>query len=336
MKSPRSFITRLILAVTLLIAAFPLGFLFIPGLNSKSKPTQLVVHRGMRFSDVLDKLQASGVIRERWQPELIARMVPKFRTIKAGRYTIPPNTSNFGLLWYLRTHPLDEVRVTLPEGIDRRKMARILSRKLDFDSTQFMAATENPRLLAKYGIRASHAEGYLLPGTYDFAWGSSPDEAASFLIRQFKKLYTTERQQRAAALGFNEHSLLTLASIVEAETPLDKEKPTVASVYLHRLRIGMRLQADPTVQYALGGTTRRLYYKDLAIASPYNTYRNKGLPPGPICNPGKASIIAVLNAPQSGYLYFVATGTGGHYFGASLQEHHANVQKYKQVRSSNE
>lgn len=336
MKPPRSFVTRLLLAVVLLIAAFPLGFLFFPGLNSSNKTTHLIVHRGMSFNEVLTQLQQSGTIRERWQPELIARMVPKLRAIKAGRYTIPPNSSNFGLLWYLRTQPLDEVRVTLPEGIDRHKMAQILSRKLDFDSTQFVAATENPRLLAKYGIRAPHAEGYLLPGTYDFAWGDSPQEAASFLIRQFKKLYTNKQQQRAIALGLNEHKLLTLASIVEAETPLDKEKPIVASVYLNRLRIGMRLQADPTVQYALGGASRRLYYKDLAITSPYNTYRNKGLPPGPICNPGKASIAAVLNAPQSNYLYFVATGNGGHYFSESLQEHQANVQKYKQSRMTNE
>ena len=127
--------------------------------------------------------------------------------------------------------------------------------------------------------------------------------------------------------------MLTLASIVEAETPLDLEKNMVASVYLNRLKKNMRLQADPTVQYALGGAARRLYYKDLAADSPYNTYRHSGLPPGPICNPGAASILAVLKPAESNFIYFVATGKGGHYFAESLAEHHANIKKYKSTLS---
>ena len=240
--------------------------------------------------------------------------------------------SNFGLLYYLHSHPQDEVRVTLPEGLDLSHIARILSRNLDIDSTGFMVAASDQKMLAKYGIAATNAEGYLFPGTYNFAWASTPREAAVFLIGRFNHFYTDSLKNVASRRGLNTVSLLTLASIVEAETPLDAEKPVVASVYLNRLKTKMRLQADPTVQYALGGTARRLYYKDLGADSPYNTYRHHGLPPGPICNPGAASILAVLNPAESRLLYFVATGKGGHYFAESLAEHTANIKKYRQVR----
>ena len=156
-----------------------------------------------------------------------------------------------------------------------------------------------------------------------------------FLIGRFRHFYTDKLHADAASVGLNETALLSLASIVEAETPIDREKPLVASVYLNRLKHNVRLQADPTVQYALGGTARRLFNKDLATDSPYNTYRHNGLPPGPICSPGAASILAVLNPAETEYLYFVATGKGGHNFAESLAEHNANIKKYRIARREN-
>ncbi len=253
----------------------------------------------MGVRTIVNELYRNGSISSKWQALLTLRIIPRLHYIKPGRYTIPPGMSNFMLMYYLHSHPQDEVRVTLPEGLDLRAIARILSRKLDIDSTEFMTATSSPALLIKHGITAKNAEGYLLPGTYDFAWASTPEEAAGFLIGRFRHFYTDSLKHMAAERGLNETGLLTLASIVEAETPLDQEKNLVASVYLNRLKKNMRLQADPTVQYALGGAARRLYYKDLAADSPYNTYRHGGLPPGPICNPGAASIMAVLNPAES-------------------------------------
>lgn len=304
-------------------------FLFLPGLNTASHVTRLTVHQKMGTRTIIDELYRNRSITSKWPALVTVSIIPRVHYIKPGRYTIPPGMSNFMLMYYLHSHPLDEVRVTLPEGIDLRTVARILSRKLDIDSTGFMMATSNRNLLGKQGITAKNAEGYLLPGTYNFAWGSTPEEAARFLISRFRNFYNDSLKQVTADRGLNERALLTLASIVEAETPLDQEKNLVASVYLNRLKKNMRLQADPTVQYALGGAARRLYYKDLATDSPYNTYRYKGLPPGPICNPGAASILAVLNPANSNFLYFVATGKGGHYFAESLTEHNANIKKYK-------
>jgi UPF0755 protein len=307
-------------------------FFFVPALNTASRTTTLVVHRGMGFISIVDELYRNGSIQSKWPVLVTGRIIPRLHNIKPGRYSIPSGMSNFMLLFYLHTHPQDEVRVTLPEGVDLRKTARILSRKLDFDSTGFMAAASNSRLLLRHGIQAKNAEGYLFPGTYDFAWASSPEEAAGFLIKRFRKFYSDSLRAVATKQGMSETELLTLASIVEAETPLDREKPMVASVYLNRLKKNMRLQADPTVQYALGGAARRLYYTDLTADSPYNTYRHNGLPPGPICNPGTASIRAVLQPADTGFLYFVATGTGGHNFAESLKVHNENITKYRRAR----
>ena len=318
----------LIVSIAALLTALAC-FLFLPGLNTASSTTSLIVHRNMGVNAIVDELYRNGTINRKWPALVTVTIIPRLHHIKPGRYTIAPGMSNFMLMYYLHSHRQDEVRVTLPEGLDLKRVARILSRNLDFDSTSFMAAASRPSLLMRRGIMAKNAEGYLLPGTYNFAWASTPEEAAGFLIGRFRHFYTDSLKSIAAKRGLNETGLLTLASIVEAETPLDREKNLVASVYLNRLKKNMRLQADPTVQYALGGEARRLYYKDLAADSPYNTYRHNGLPPGPICNPGAASILAVLKPADTSYLYFVATGKGGHFFAESLTEHQANIKKYK-------
>ncbi|NTV92737.1 MAG: endolytic transglycosylase MltG, partial [Chlorobiaceae bacterium] len=292
-----------------------------------------VVHKGKGFMSIAYSLYMSVAIRNRWQLVVTGRLIPGLHNIKPGRYSIPPGLSNFSLLRYLHTHHQDEVRITIPEGLEQREIARRMAGKLDMDSSRFMHAANNAAILAKYRIPGKSAEGYLFPGTYDFAWGSTPDEVVGFLVGRFRRFYSDSLQRSAAAKGLSETSLLTLASIVEAETPLDEEKPLVASVYLNRLKKGMRLQADPTVQYALGGAPRHLFYKDLAIDSPYNTYRWSGLPPGPICNPGTASILAVLNPEETSFIYFVATGKGGHYFAETISGHQANIRKYKAAKN---
>jgi UPF0755 protein len=307
-------------------------FFFLPGLNTSSTTTTLVIHRGTGFTRIVDALFHNGTIKSKLPVIVTGRIIPTLHNIKPGRYSIPPGMSNFMLLYYLHSHRQDEVRVTLPEGINLKKVAHILSRKLDFDSTSFITAASDSLILHRYGVKGNNAEGYLLPGTYNFAWSSSPEEATAFLVKRFRKFYSDSLKAVAAKKGISETELLTLASIVEAETPVDREKPLVASVYLNRLKKNMRLQADPTVQYALGGVARRLYYSDLAVDSPYNTYRHSGLPPGPICNPGTAAILAVLKPAETGFIYFVATGTGGHNFAESLQQHNDNIIKYRRAR----
>ncbi len=326
-----TFITSALAALAIAVALFVLA----PGINAvrQDGSGKIVVHRGESFRRIIESLHEAHLIRFRWPLMIAGALNPTLHNIKPGRYTVPRrNLSTIALLDYLHSRPQDEVRLMIPNGVEQTRIASIIAGGLDIDSTAFMDATRDPRLLRSLGIKGRSTEGYLFPGTYNFPWASTPDEVITFLAGQFRAFYSDSLKQKTAQAGLDETRLLTLASIVEAETPLDDEKPIIASVYLNRLNKHMLLQADPTVQYAIAGQARRLSYDDLQIDSPYNTYRHAGLPPGPICNPGPASIRAVLNPAKTTYLYFVATGRGGHAFASSLAEHDRNVQHYRRVR----
>ena len=326
-----TFITSALAALAIAVALFVLA----PGINAvrQDGSGKIVVHRGESFRRIIESLHEARLIRFRWPLMIAGALNPTLHNIKPGRYTVPRrNLSTIALLDYLHSRPQDEVRLMIPNGVEQTRIASIIAGGLDIDSTAFMDATRDPRLLRSLDIKGRSTEGYLFPGTYNFPWASTPDEVITFLAGQFRAFYSDSLKQKTAQAGLDETRLLTLASIVEAETPLDDEKPIIASVYLNRLNKHMLLQADPTVQYAIAGQARRLSYDDLQIDSPYNTYRHAGLPPGPICNPGPASIRAVLNPAKTTYLYFVATGRGGHAFASSLAEHDRNVQHYRRVR----
>lgn len=315
---------------------FLLWFLFYPGWNTLpvSEPYAVVtVQKGDSIRSILGKLRQQRVIRHERPLLVTVRLFSNLRNIKPGRYTITTRHSNFSLLEWMHQHPQDEEQIMIPPGQRMESVSGLLGSRLAADSLSLLNAMRNPDLLMHHDIAAESLEGYLLPGTYNFAWSGSPEEVIETLLVHFRKFYDETLQSEAGKRGLTELEVLTLASIVEAETPLDEEKPLIASVYLNRLAKGMKLQADPTVQYALGRIKPdRLLYRDLEIDSPYNTYLHKGLPPGPICSPGKASIRAVLFPAESSYLYFVATGNSGHYFARTHIEHLKNVRKYRRNR----
>ncbi len=324
-------LSSIILPSLLFLAAF----FFLPGWNVAEEgipEDRVVIRKGASLRSIVASVHNKQGIRHERPLLITAALFPELRQIKPGRHTVPPGLSNFGLLSYLHHHPQDEERVLIPEGLRQERIAAIVASQLDIDSLAFMKSTLDKSLLEKLDIESDSFEGYYFPGTYNFPWASTPEEVIRFLTGRFRAFYTDSLRTKAAERGLDELELLTLASIVEAETPLDEEKPLIAGVYLNRLKKNMKLQADPTVQYALGGKPERLLYKDLAIDSPYNTYKYKGLPPAPICNPGAASIMAVLEPAQTGYIYFVATGTGGHYFAKTAAEHAKNVKKYRASR----
>lgn len=314
---------------------FLAAFLFLPGWNVAEEGVpqdKIVVRKGASLRSIITSIADKQGIRHERPLLISAGLFPELGQIKPGRYAIPPGLSNYGLLSYLHHHPQDEERILIPEGLRQERIAGIIASQLDIDSLSFTNSSGDKALLDELGIKADSFEGYYFPGTYNFPWASSSEEVIRFLVGRFRAFYTDSLQAIAAERGFDELELLTLASIVEAETPLDEEKPLIAGVYLNRLEKNMKLQADPTVQYALGGKPGRLLYKDLAVDSPYNTYKYKGLPPAPICSPGALSIMAVLEPAKTGYLYFVATGNGGHYFAKTAKEHAKNVRKYRDSR----
>ncbi len=326
------FLASSIIVPSLLFLA---AFFFIPGWNmdtNGSPDEKIVVRKGASLRSIIASIHENGRIRHERPLLITAALFPEIKNIKPGRYIIPEGLSNYGLLSYLHRHPQDEERILIPEGLRQEKIAGIIASKLDIDSVSFMSSTADRKLLEELGVRAHSFEGYYFPGTYDFPWASTPTEVIRFLVGRFRGFFTDSLKTIAAEKGFSELELLTLASIVEAETPLDEEKPLIAGVYINRLNKNMKLQADPTVQYALGGKPDRLLYRDLAVDSPYNTYKYKGLPPGPIGSPGALSIMAVLEPAETEYLYFVATGKGGHYFARTIREHAENVKKYRSSR----
>jgi UPF0755 protein len=182
------------------------------------------------------------------------------------------------------------------------------------------------------GITASNLEGYLFPDTYRLSWSTTPEKVAQVMVEQFRKTITDSLMRRAEEIGFSLAQVVTLASMIEAEAKDGNERDLISAVYHNRLRRGMLLQCDPTVIYALPKLDRPLLLKDLEVDSPYNTYRYPGLPPGPICNPGKASILAALYPAGVNYLYFVATGEGSHIFSATLAQHNLARARVKRAK----
>ena len=213
--------------------------------------------------------------------------------------------------------------------------ASIFKNKLNIDSTEFINLSHNKELLAKYNIKANSIEGYIYPSTYNFIPNTPISKILNTLLSEQVSKWKESYEQQANFLGFSKHQIITLASIVEAETTVPDERAKVSGLYHNRLRINMLLQADPTVQYAIGSKSR-LTKNDLKIDNPYNTYRYVGLPPAPINNPSLNSIIATLYPEDNNYLYMVAKndGSGLHNFSESYNRHLDYVKQFKKSREN--
>ena len=307
--------------------------LFAANTTALSSERTVIVPRGASFKTVLDSLESSGVLRVRWTLSLAGRILGRTKTMKVGKYLFPRGLSNIGIL-----NDLEEgksrilINLPIPEGWRMERIALQCGKILGIDTQRFISLCDNSSFRKELGIDAPSIEGYLLPDTYKFLWQVSEEEIIERMVGEFKKFYSDTLKIRQNEMKFSMPEVLTLASIVEAEAVLDRERPVIAGVYLNRLKKRMRLEADPTVQYALPEGKRRLTYSDLRIDSPYNTYLYYGLPPGPINNPGRKSILAALYPEKHAFLYFVADGTGGHIFSRSYTDHQKAVKSYRRIR----
>lgn len=257
------------------------------------------------------------------------------KRIVAGYYRFNSTTTHWQALLSLFTgKQAVTVNVVFPEGIMLDEFASIASRQIGLDSVEFMRLATSDSLVKAREIPGKSVEGYLMPDTYNFFWKQRPADVLNRLLDAQEKIW---RGVSADAENMKKSRLevLTMASIVEAETPLTDEKKSVAGLYYNRLEKGMKLEADPTVQFALG-SQRKLTYKDLETDNSYNTYRNTGLPPGPINSPGKAAIEAAIHPEKHDYLFFVAAGdgSGGHIFSKNFAEHKKAVALYRKRRAA--
>lgn len=225
--------------------------------------------------------------------------------------------------------------ITIPEGLTRLEIADLFH-DLDFlDKKDFLTASDNPALISSLDTQATNLEGYLFPETYHFPKETGREDIVKTMVSQFHGVFNTEWKKRADELGFSVRKIVTLASLIEEETSIPEERHLISAVFHNRLKIGMKLDCDPTIIYALkleGRFQDRLRTKDLRYDTPYNTYLYGGLPPGPIANPGKDSLKAALYPAEENYLYFVSKNDGSHHFSRTFREHQNAVNKYQKKR----
>jgi UPF0755 protein len=279
-------------------------------------------------------LEQNGVIRSATAFEIFARRHPK-RRLQAGEYFFNKPQSGRDVFWQIADGHVFEQPFTVREGETIFDIARDLEAGKYMTAAEFLTAAKNPELIHDLAPNAKTLEGYLYPATYNLPRHPTANELTAAMVKKFKEEWLRIRSAApiAPASGLTEH-FVTLASLVERETPRPEERPVVAGIFENRLSKNMRMQCDPTVIYALeqiGQYNGTLTGADLQIDSPYNTYRNAGLPPGPIGNPGEESLSAAINPTKTPFLYFVANTQGGHFFAASLEEHNRNVTKYRQL-----
>lgn len=318
----------------LAVSGFLLYAFFWPNTFPDGGDRFVYVSRGATFHSIVDSLEHGSIIRSRFFFRLTGRFYGGSERMQVGKYQFHSGMSNADIFLSLREGRNNSlITVTIPEGLRARVQARLFARALGIDSTRYMALVNDHGLVRSFGFDAPNLEGFLLPETYRLVWGVDEKEIIQKQVGEFKRFFTDSLEARAREFGWTVRQAVTFASIVEGEAILDEERPVIAGVYHNRLRIGMRLEADPTLQFIFDSGPRRVLYADLKNPNPYNTYMYPGLPPGPVNNPGKASMLATLYPRQHSYLYFVANTRGGHWFASTYDEHVQNVRKYRRVRS---
>lgn len=260
---------------------------------------------------------------------LLAKLSGAETKLRAGEYRLSPKMYLWEILQQMQTGKTIDRSVLIPEGYTAAQIASVLGKAEIVDKDAFLAAVYHKPLLMRLGIDADSAEGYLAPDTYLFKKGTDATDVATVMVNRFFQRFTEADKEAATKAGLTLKEVVVLASIIEKETANADERAIVSSIFHRRLKMGMPLQADPTVIYGLPDFNGNLTKEHLHSESPYNTYRIKGLPPGPIGNPGAAAIAAALHPAETDYLYFVSKNDGTHYFSVSLKEHTTAVKKYQ-------
>ena len=303
--------------------------------DAGGEPVLFVVKRGEAFSRIKDRLAEEGLVDHPKALAMYALLKRYDRAIKVGTYRFSHGDRAKNILGALVRGDVYRVAVTVPEGLFSHEIAAILARSAMIDSTAFAGVVGDAAVREALGVDAPSLEGYLFPDTYWVPWDAPAQDVAWVMVRRFQEIFDEGARARAGTLGMTVNQIVTLASIVQAEARLVEEMPKISAVYHNRLKIGMRLEADPTVAFAMGGYRGRLFYRDLEIDSPYNTYKHSGLPPGPICSPGAEAIDAALYPDSTcAAIYFVAEGSGGHIFSRTLAEHIDAVNKVRRERAA--
>lgn len=294
----------------------------------------LEIPTGSEYRDVLFLLQQGNILKDVPSFEWVAQQAGYPERVLPGRYKIEQGMSNVDLVKLLASGKQEPVRLVINKFRDKYDLFGAVARRLEADSTRLVQLFTDDKLMRKHGFNQENSLAMIIPNTYEFYWNTSALEFMEKMLKENAAFWTAERKEKARRLGLEPTQVMTLASIVEEETNQLQEKGTIARVYLNRLAIGMKLQADPTVRFAIGDfSIKRVRGAMLNHPSPYNTYYAEGLPPAPICTPSIPTIDAVLNSSPNDYLYFCAREdfSGLHSFAKDYRDHQRNAQKYQKA-----
>jgi len=313
---------RIFLLIFLLWYLVPL---FVPP-GQGSVVSEISFPPGSGIRKLANELETGGVIRSSWHFVLMTRLRGDAHRLKAGEYRFSDGMTPDLILRKIVSGEVDYRKFTLPEGYSVYQAAELLEQQGYFRKDVFLEKCRNKALLLRLGLNEASAEGYLYPATYNLPRGGSEEQLLEQMIGQFNNSYVAIKGDGAGQLS--RHRIITLASIIEKEAVSAEEKPLISSVFHNRLRIGMPLQSDPTAVYGVRAFTGKVSKADIERPSPYNTYLNKGLPPGPIGNPGRDAVKAAMSPAETDYLYFVARQDGTHQFSRTLEEHNRAVARF--------
>lgn len=295
------------------------------GGEAEGKPLRFTVPPGAGLAAVADTLEARGIVDSGWRFRWYASRQNADRQLKPGIYEVRRGEDWAVIVRKLVTGDVVKIRIVIPEGWEVDRIADRVAAATGLPRDTVIALMADPRVPGRLGVPGPTMEGYLYPATYVFPLGTPLNKIVGAMAERYRGAWTPALRARADSLGMSEREVVALASIVEKEARVWAERPRISAVYHNRLKKGMRLQADPTVQYALGKHQSRLLYSDIreVADNPYNTYHHKGLPPGPIASPSRAAIEAALYPEANDYLFFVARPNGTHIFTRTLAEHNA-------------
>ena len=330
-RSPKLFISYFIVYLSVIISTVYITINFWPQTNMSSIKKIRITH-GETLPGVSTLLKNKGIISNKWLFEFFTKMKGYDKSIQAGVFTFENVRTNNDIIDNLVYGKPDRKKITFLEGWNIKQVARHLEKQMKFNYSEVIDLFNDENFIKKLKLNVNTLEGYLFPETYYFFEGADKKSIVKRLVKEHKLFWNKENISKADSLGFSPYEIIIIASIIEGEAIYDSERPIISAVYHNRLKRGMKLQADPTVQYIIKDGPRRLLNRDLRIKSPYNTYMYKGLPPGPINSPGAQSLHAALNPQTNDYLYFVAKGDGYHTFSRNEKEHERAKRAFQRVR----
>ncbi len=322
-----------ILLLCVLIASFVFFQKISKFSNSPGDPTgfakKINIKSGQNLSEISDNLQKKGIIKSSFFFKILVRYKESAKDLKAGEYMLSASKTPLQILSIITKGSVNLYKLTLPEGLNIKEIAQRVENAGFGTKENFILLAYSEAYAETLGIKQATLEGYLYPETYFFPKNTSQKQIIQAMVKTFNEAYTPEFRKLTKDIGFSVHQIVTLASIIEKETGDAKERPLISSVFHNRLKKGMRLQSDPTVIYGIKDFNGNITRKDLRTWTPYNTYRIKALPPGPIASPGGLSIKAALYPAYTDFIFFVSKKDTTHKFSKTIKEHNKAVRKYQ-------